>query len=149
MFHYYGPHGLHVREEAARFGVTDKVLVHGVVRRATALEAVKGASVTVAVTSVEGDATPEDNGMVTGKIFEAIGMGTPVLVIGPDGSDTNVVVETTGLGRRYAASDVDGIASFLSGLASGQSLEPKDPAAYAWGTLVSTLDRVLRDAIRT
>ena len=148
MFHYYGRHGVHVREEAERFGVTDKVIVHELVPRATALEAVKGAGVAVVITSVADNATLEDNGMVTGKIFEAIGLGTPVLVIAPDGSDANVVAETTGLGRRYPANDVDGIASFLSDLTNGKSLGPKDTAAYAWGNLVSTLDGVLRDAIR-
>jgi len=117
-------------------------------RRATALEAVKGAGVAVVITSVADNATLEDNGMVTGKIFEAIGLGTPVLVIAPDGSDANVVAETTGLGRRYPANDVDGIASFLSDLTNGKSLGPKDTAAYAWGNLVSTLDGVLRDAVR-
>jgi glycosyltransferase involved in cell wall biosynthesis len=147
-FHYYGRQGGHVREEAERFGVTDKVIVHGLVPRAAALEAVKGAGVVVVITSVAGNAMLEDNGMVTGKIFEAIGLGAPVLVIAPDGSDANVVAQTTGLGRRYPASDVDGIASFLRDLIDGKSLEPKDTAAYAWGNLVSTLDRVLRDAIR-
>ena len=148
LFHYYGRRGVHVREEAERVGVADKVIVHELVPRATALEAVKGAGVAVVITSVASNATLEDNGMVTGKIFEAIGLGTPVLVIAPDGSDANVVVETTGLGRRYAASDVDGIASFLSDLMDGKSLEPKETAAYAWGNLVSTLDGVLRDAVR-
>jgi glycosyltransferase involved in cell wall biosynthesis len=147
MFHYYGPHGSYVREEAGRFGVTDKVLLHGIAQRTTALEAVKGAGVSIVITSVESHATLVDNGMVTGKIFEAIGLGTPVLVIGPDGSDANVVVETTGLGRRFAASDVEGIASFLRELANGVVPEPKDTAAYAWGNLVNTLDGVLREAI--
>jgi len=148
MVHYYGRRGAHVREEAERFGITDKVNVHGLVPRATALEAVKGAGVAVVITSIADNATLEDNGMVTGKIFEAIGLRTPVLVIAPDGSDVSVVAETTGLGRRYRASDVDGIASFLSDLINGKSLEPKETDIYAWGNLVNTLDGVLRDAVR-
>jgi hypothetical protein len=149
MFHYYGAQGLHVRKEAERFGVTDNVIVHEVVPRTMALEAVKGANVAVVITSAAGNATLEDNGMVTGKIFEAIGLGTPLLVIAPDGSDADVVVKTTGLGRRYPANDVGGITSFLRDLMGGKSLEPKDPETYAWGRLVSTLDGVLRDAIGT
>jgi hypothetical protein len=86
--------------------------------------------------------------MVTGKIFEPIGLGTPVLIIAPDGSDISVVAETTGLGRRHRASDVDGIASFLDELMGGRTLEAKDVAAYAWGNLVRTLDGVLREAVR-
>jgi hypothetical protein len=131
-----------------RFGVTDKVIVHDLVPRTTALEAVKGARVAVVVTSIANNATQEDNGMVTAKIFEAIGLGTPVLVIAPDGSDASVVAETTGLGRRYPASDVDGMASFLGDLMNGKSLEAKDAGAYAWGSLVSRLDGILSDTIR-
>ena len=63
----------------------------------------KGAGVAVVITSVVESATPEDNGMVTGKIFEAIGLGTPTLLIAPAGSDANVVAETTGLARSFTA----------------------------------------------
>jgi glycosyltransferase involved in cell wall biosynthesis len=145
MFHYYGAHGQHVLDEAGRFGVKDRVSVHGVVSRARALEVVKGAGVAVVITSIDATGRLEDNGMVTGKIFEPIGLGTPVLIIAPEGSDTNVVAETTGLGRRYAAADVDGIASFLDDLMGGQTPEPKDPAAYAWSNLVRNLDGILRE----
>jgi glycosyltransferase involved in cell wall biosynthesis len=147
MFHYYGPHGSRVRDDADRFGVSDKVVIHEVVPRATALAAVKGAGVAVVITSVEANAPLEDNGIVTGKIFEPIGLGTPVLVIAPDGSDAGVVAETTGLGRRYPASDVDGIAAFLGDLMDGKAFEPKDTAAYSWENLVNRLDGVLRGVI--
>ena len=51
-FHYYGVHGDHVHKEAQRFGVTDKIVVHGRVPRAEALSAVRGSSVAVVITSV-------------------------------------------------------------------------------------------------
>ena len=147
LFHYYGRHGRHVSEEAERFGVTERVVVHGMVSRAAALGAVKGASLSVVITSVEATARLEDNGMVTGKVFEAIGLGTPTLIVAPVGSDANVVAESTGLARRFTAADVDSIASFLGGLIDGKSLEPKDTAAFTWGRLVSNLDVVLRRVV--
>jgi hypothetical protein len=148
MFHYYGHHGDHVRTEAERFGVADKVVLHGVVPRASALAAVKGAVVSIVITSVEENATLEDNGMLTGKIFEPVGLGAPVIVIAPAESDAKVVVETTGLGRCYLASDVQGMASFISDLLNGEVLEPKDTSAYAWDNLVSAMDRVLCEALK-
>jgi hypothetical protein len=146
-FHYYGKHTGHVCEEADRFGVTARVMVHGVVPRSRALEAVKGAGVAVVITSVAESATPEENGMVTGKIFEAIGLGTPTLLIAPVGSDANAVTKITGLARTFAANDRDGIASLLSDLMEGKSLEPSDPTAYSWGNLVDGFDRVLRKVV--
>jgi glycosyltransferase involved in cell wall biosynthesis len=147
MFHYYGKHERHVWAEAERFGLTKKVLVHGDVPRSRVLAAVRGAGVAVVITSMADSATREDNGMVTGKIFEATGLGTPTLLIAPEESDANDVLRVTGLGRRFAGNDVDAISSFLGNLMRGQSIEPKDPAAYAWNNLISGLDTVLRGVV--
>jgi glycosyltransferase involved in cell wall biosynthesis len=147
-FHYYGRNQDHVLEEAERFGVRGRVIVYGNVPRSTALAAVKGAGVAVVVTSVVESVTTEDNGMVTGKIFEAIGLGTPILLIAPTGSDATSVAETAGRARSFSANDVDGIASLLRDLIRGKSLESKNPAAFAWGNIVNGLDAVLCKAIR-
>ena len=86
--------------------------------------------------------------MVTGKIFEAIGLGTPILLVAPNGSDAHTVVDTAGRGRAFTADDIDGIASFLADLIDGKSLEPKGIGAYAWGSLVGELDHILRATLR-
>lgn len=146
-FHYYGPATRHVSEEAERFGVSGSTILHGKVSRSEALSAVKGADVAVVITSVVERATAEDNGVVTSKIFEAVGLRTPILLIAPAGSDANTVAEITGLARSFSATEVDGIASFLNDAMDGRSLEPKDPSAYAWENLIGGLDGVLRNAI--
>src|SRR4030095_8851726 len=46
-FHYFGGGEAHVRDEADRFGVMDRVVLHGTVSRTEALAAVRGASVAV------------------------------------------------------------------------------------------------------
>jgi glycosyltransferase involved in cell wall biosynthesis len=146
-FHYYGKHSRHVWEEAERFGVTERVIVNEQVPRSTALAAVKGAGVSVVITSVGENDQAEDNGMVTGKIFEGIGLGTPTLLIAPAGSDANAVAETAGLVRSFTADNLDGIVSFLGALMSGKSLEPRDPAAYSWENIVGRLDTILRKVV--
>jgi hypothetical protein len=147
-FHYYGRHGDHVLGEAKRFGVTGRTVVHGEVPRARALEAVRGATVAVVITSVAETAPTEDNGMVTGKIFEAVGLGTPTLLIAPAGSDAREVAKVTGLARSFTAREVEGIVAFLQAMINGRALEPKDTAAYAWDNLVRKMDTVLREVIR-
>jgi glycosyltransferase involved in cell wall biosynthesis len=147
-FHYYGRDGHRIWQEAARLGVSRRVIVHGSVSRLEALAAVKGAAVAVVITSVTEHATTADNGMVTAKIFEAIGLGTPVLLIAPPESDANTVVEITGLACTRTANDADGIGACLRHVIDGHPPEPKDPAAYAWENLVGGLDRVLRTAMR-
>ena len=144
-FHYYGGHGKHVMEEAKQCGVTERVIVHGKVERNETLSAIKGAGVAVVITSVVAEGDEEDKGMVTGKIFEAVGLGTPVLLVAPHGSDANTVVETTGLTGSFSGSDIEGMASFLSDAIRGQVPEPKDPQAYAWPNLAKAFDSLLRD----
>jgi hypothetical protein len=146
-FHYYGRDNGHIMAEAERFSVTGQVAVHGRVPRAEALSAVKGAGVAVVVTLTVERPGPEDNGVIPSKIFEAVGLRTPTLLVAPAESDANVVAEMTGLARGFTPTDAEGMASFFGDLMDGRSLEPKDPAAYAWENLVGGLDRVLRSVV--
>jgi glycosyltransferase involved in cell wall biosynthesis len=146
-FHYYGEQAQHVREEAERFGVIDRVILHGRVPRAEALSAVRGANVAVVITSVTDEATLAERGIVTGKIFDALGLHTPILLIAPPGSDAEVIAQTTGLARSFPGSDIDGIVGFLQAALAGQDLEPQHLEAYAWPYLAKRLDAVLRSAI--
>ncbi len=146
-FHYYGAEGEHVREQAERFGVTERVVLHGSVSRAEALSAVRGAGVTVVITSVFDEATSQDKGVVTGKIFEPLGLGTPILLIAPHGSFIETIIKTTGLAGVFTGSDVEGMVSFLRDAMCGRAPQPKNPAAYAWPNLARQLDATLREAV--
>jgi glycosyltransferase involved in cell wall biosynthesis len=147
MFHYYGRSEQHVREEAERFGISRRVVVHGEVTRGMALSAVKGCGVAVVITSVADAAERADNGMVTGKIFETVGLGTPILLIAPTTSDANAVIQTAGVGQGIPANDTDGIALFLRGLMDGTVPPVKDPAAYSWASIVGVLSSILHGVI--
>jgi glycosyltransferase involved in cell wall biosynthesis len=146
FFHYYGGQTGHVREEAERFGVTEQIVLHGNVSRAEALAAVKGARVAVVITSVAEEATTAEKGIMTGKVFETMGLGTPVLLIAPPGSDIEPLAETTGLARRFTGSDVVGMASFLTERIAGRSIAPKGIEAYAWTNIAARFDAILREA---
>jgi glycosyltransferase involved in cell wall biosynthesis len=146
-FHYYGRHENHVREEADRLGLNDQVVLHGRVSQREALSAVKGASLAVVITSIEEEGTLGEKGIVTGKIFEAIGVGTPVLLIAPEGSDATTTTETTGLVKSFLGTDIQGMATFLKDVVHGQVPEAKNVEVFAWANIVKKLDGVLREAI--
>ena len=74
-FHYYGPQEEHVRASARQFGVLDRVVCHGFVSRAEALSALQGAGIAVVITSVADEGSREDQGTVTSKLFDALGLG--------------------------------------------------------------------------
>jgi glycosyltransferase involved in cell wall biosynthesis len=147
-FHYYGPHEDHVREEAARFSVADHVVLHGSISRGGVLSAVKGAGLTVVITSVGESHEEADMGIVPGKTFEAIGLGRQTLLIAPAGSDIEKISEATGLVKRFAGSETGRISSFLAECMSGPVPASKLPETYSWATIAGKLDVLLRMVVR-
>jgi glycosyltransferase involved in cell wall biosynthesis len=147
FFHYYGPHENHVREEAMRFGVMERVILHGTVSRTEALSAVRGAGIATVIVSVNEQATLAERGWVPAKLFEAIGLGTPILIVTPPGSDIETIADATGSAGIFTGSNINGIAFFLASAIRGQIPQPRNTATSAWTTLITNLDNVLRRAI--
>jgi glycosyltransferase involved in cell wall biosynthesis len=137
----------HIREQADRFGLTDRIVFHGRVPRREALSALKGASLAVVITSVAEQDTLEDKGIVTGKIFEAIGLATPVLLVAPIGSDARAITAPTGLVKGFTGTDIQGMASFLKDVVCGRAPQPQDIEACSWTTIAKNLDAVLRGVV--
>jgi hypothetical protein len=52
-------------------------------------------------------ASPAEAGIITGKIFEALGLGVPILVIAPHGSDVEAVVDNAGCGSVFSGSETE------------------------------------------
>jgi glycosyltransferase involved in cell wall biosynthesis len=148
-FHYYGPQVDYVGEEAKRSGIAEHVVLHGRVNRLEALSAVKGSAVTVVITSVLEEQASKDGWIVTGKLFEPLGLAVPTLLICPAGSDAEEIIETTGLVCAVTAKNVDAMVSFLKTVVSGNSPKPRAPETYSWPNIVKNLDLVLRNAMST
>jgi glycosyltransferase involved in cell wall biosynthesis len=146
-FHYYGPQVDYVREEAKLSDIAEHVVLHGRVSRFEALSAVKGSAVTVVITSVLEEQASNDGWIVTGKLFEPLGLGVPTLLIGPSGSDAEEIVETSGLACAVTASNVDGMLSFLKTILAGEVPKPRCPETYAWPNIIKKMDFVLRNAM--
>ncbi len=146
-FHYYGAQESHIRKQAAQYGLSDRIVFHGRVARDEVLSAVKGASLAVALVSIEEKASPEISGMVPAKIFEAIGLGTPVLLIAPLGSDATRVTAPTGLVKSFTATDTYGMASFLKAVIRGEVPKSENIDAFSWQTIGGNLDVVLRSVM--
>ncbi|MGH9962372.1 MAG: glycosyltransferase, partial [Pyrinomonadaceae bacterium] len=112
-FHYYGDGDQHVKEEAKRFGVTLRVVLHGRVPRGEALSALRGARVAVIIATVTQEDPLSDRGMVPAKLYEAMGLKVPVLLIAPPGNDAGAIVGRMASSASYVGSDVEGITGFL------------------------------------
>lgn len=146
-FHFFGGYEAEVRQAAEQYGLQDRLVLHGRVTRRAALEAVGGAGVSVVIASVAEVGTAADRAIVTGKLFDALGQRTPILLVAPPGNDAETILETTGLGRRFTASDTEGMAAFLRGLMCGAVPRAKNPEAHSWPELARKLDGVLRPLV--
>lgn len=147
-FHYYGTQDAHVLEVAAEVGLPrERVVCHGAVRRAEALAAVAGADLAAIITTTQREGTAGDRGIVTGKIFEAIGLRRPLLVIAPVNSDVEKIVDTAGLGIVMQGPETERIAEAIVGVANGNVIPPRNPEAFDWAALAPRLSDVLTRAI--
>lgn len=143
--HYFGNDVQNVMKQAKQYGAEDLVICHGLVSREQALAAVKGAGVAVVITSIHERANLAERGIITGKIFEPLGMGVPILLVAPDGSDATAIVEKTSAGRSFRASQVKDMAQWLLELASTQLLvRYLPPKEYSWPMLAHNLDEKLQ-----
>jgi glycosyltransferase involved in cell wall biosynthesis len=148
-FHYYGDHNQHVREDAARLGVTNRVKLHGRVPRSEALSAIRGANIAVVINSVLEETPVRIIGWVPAKMFEIIALGTPVLMIAPPGSDVETIARTWGgMTGRFSGSDISGIESFLEKLMAGCKVERGNGDPFAWKRISAMFDAHLRKQLQ-
>jgi hypothetical protein len=96
------------------------------------------------ITSVLAESTLAERGIVTGKIFEAVGLGTRVLLIAPPGNDAAPIVENNAMGRRVTGTDIEGITQFLLQEGCQRSNSRKPSASYSWPALATRLDSIFR-----
>jgi glycosyltransferase involved in cell wall biosynthesis len=148
FFHYYGPHEKHVLNEADRFGVSSKVIAHGWVPRDFALAAIRGAGLVVVITSVSDDASMEDMGIMTGKVYEALGLKTPVLLVTPTGSDLDMITKGIPGIMSFSGGNVVGISDHIKNLMLGSTRNCEKTESFSWPHIAKELDAVLRKAIR-
>lgn len=142
--HYYGGASQQVRAKSSQYGVADLVECHGLVSRDQALAAVKGSSLTLVIAGIADTADEVERGIVTGKIFEPLGLGVRILLIAPEGSDAAAIVDGAGAGRCFRASGTAAMATWLIDCArqvEDQAYPP--PPSFAWPALAKRLDEVL------
>ncbi len=146
LFHYYGPEEQYVRAEACRFGVKEYVVCHGNVARKEVLSAVRGASVAVVISSVADHVGLDEQGMIPGKLYEAIGLRTPVLLIASANSDARAVLKQVGAGGVFMGKETRAIAECLKGMLCGEAQQPALPDEFSWSQISCRLDAVLKSA---
>lgn len=130
--HYFGSDGEHVTAAARQHRAENSVTLHGKVTRASALAAVKGASVAAIVTSVHTGGSGAEDGILPGKLYEAAALGTPALVVAPKGAEIERVMAGHGLGRAFPAGETDSMAEWLLTMRNDSTARPRAAGPDNW-----------------
>jgi len=147
-FHYYGANAELVRSKVSEYHLDSVSHVYGHTRQADVLTAISRADVSVVITGVQDRAGAAERGIVTGKIFEAIGLGTPILLISPRDSDARQMLEAAGnSGRAFCASEVEAMADWLMEINLRPPQRPSPSPRFSWPVLAKDFDMVLRKAL--
>lgn len=94
--HFYMPEsGLKLVAAMAKdYGVTDQIVLHGLVQRDLVVELQQRSDILLLL---RWD-SPEENGVLAGKLFEYIGSGRPILSLGSTTGEAAEIIRQNGLG---------------------------------------------------
>lgn len=147
--HYFGAYSHHVRERAERYGALHLVQIHGQVPRTEALAAAKGAGVVAVIAGIRDRVNAAERGIVTGKLFEPLGLGIPILLIAPTGSDATTIMEMSGAGRSFQAGEALAMGEWLAAMARREERgRYVPPPEFSWPKIAQHLDAILRDCLQ-
>lgn len=118
---------------AEQMGISGHVEAAAYVPRAESLAAVAGSLACVVVASSRNPLSYGDRSIVTSKVFEAIALDVPVLLIGPREGDAAKVVEAYGKGVIFEPEEVEAMAQWLADPRFGSSRS--HPEAFSWDHL--------------
>ena len=83
--------------------------------------------------------------IITGKLFEYMASGVPVICFGPTDGDAAVILKETGLGKTFRYNDPQGAAEYLEDLAAGSSNSKiLPPLRYSREKLAAEVARLLK-----
>jgi len=143
--HYYGADTMQVENIAAALGASAWVKIHGTVPRKMVLAALKGADVAAVITTIDETASVAEKGILTGKLFEAIGAKVPVLLISPEGSDAAWIMKKNKYGESFVGRNVIGMATWLKEMCvAGCQDKIGRNTEFSWVNIAAKLTATLR-----
>ncbi len=120
-----------IRKAIERHGLQDVVEIGAYVSHAEAVQIMRLANALLLVI----EPFRHDAGMITGKLYEYVASGSPVIALGPVGGDAAALLAETDSGRLLAHGDEQGLTELLLALyekwADGETNPRPDPTGVA------------------
>jgi glycosyltransferase involved in cell wall biosynthesis len=86
---------------------------------------------------------PGNEGILTGKLFEYLATGKPILGVGPVEGDAARILNETGNGKMFGYSDANGMLAFLNAVRSGEFKASGAPSRYSRRALANDFIKLI------
>jgi glycosyltransferase involved in cell wall biosynthesis len=85
--------------------------------------------------------------IITGKLFEYIASGKPIICLGPEDGDAAEIIKTAGSGKTFKYTDDKGIYNFFKSLIENKKETKRIPASgFSRRNLTSQIALILNDS---
>jgi len=146
--HYYGRYYNQVARIAEECQASDWCVDHGLCRRDEVLAALRGSGAVAVVVDSDNSESSKYKAFLPGKLFEALGSGSPILAVASHGSEVASVLEQSKSGAAFSGSEIGEMAAWLQRLNNNQlSYVKRDVHNFTWQEVSSKLDSYLRSLI--
>jgi glycosyltransferase involved in cell wall biosynthesis len=135
-FYYWGPAYTYVQEKIIKYELMNVSEINSKISRNEAREKIAGANLSIVISSVFKTGNDADRGFVTSKVFDSLGLRTNVLLISPDDSDVEKIINISKNGKRFSGEDVNGIYEFIKSSMMFENTKPEAPESYSWPKLI-------------
>ncbi len=143
--HFWGNIAPEVSLEIEKHPQRTRVKRHGYVSHREVIARMKGADVLLLIINN----VPENEGIITGKLFEYIGSGLPVIALGPPAGEAADILCGSAAGKMFDYEDIDGLANFLIARYQGEVfLHPEEKTKnlrYSRRALTRQLSEILKE----
>ena len=153
VFKYAGLHSEHVKSEFIKRNIDDILEDFGLIERDEALKLQKKADILLLIVYT-GDNESEGKGIRTGKVYEYIASGKPILVIAPQDWEMKEDIESDGVSRVFHKSQISEMAEYLIKLSMMPKIEIDQEARrrvmekYLYKNLTKKLEEAIIETLQ-
>jgi len=143
-FIYCGPDKNCIEKKALKYDIYDLLINKGLVPREESFSITKSSNLSVVITSVFSNASLSDKSILTGKLFETIGLNTKILAIAPFKTDIRTIFSKYNIGSVFSGEEIEKIAQFIiNEFNSNNEIKVQENCIFEWAELIKKLDKNL------
>jgi glycosyltransferase involved in cell wall biosynthesis len=137
-FVYCGHSGSYIEAKAKEYNIAEIIINKNLVTREESFSVTKSSDLSIVITSVKTEANLSDKSILTGKVFEAIGMNTHILCIAPNNTDIRNLISQQDKGSAFTGEQIEDIAQFIIHKEKNRH-QIKEKSKFEWSNVIKKI----------